>query len=104
MLFKVATCWGRGMISALISRNVTIRKSRTSLRLEQQVWDSLDEICRRENLNLHQLCSYIESLRSKSSRTSAVRTFALIYFREAATEQGHTKAIHGKLAEKINET
>jgi predicted DNA-binding ribbon-helix-helix protein len=91
------------MISALISRNVIVRKNRTSLRLEQQVWDSLDEICRRENLTVHQLCGYIESLRSKSSRTSAVRTFALIYFREAATEQGHTKVAHGKLAEKINE-
>lgn len=90
------------MISALISRNVTISGNRTSLRLEQQVWDSLDEICKRENLSLHQLCSYIETLRNKSSRTSAVRTFALIYFREAATEQGHSKAAHGKLADKIN--
>ena len=89
------------MISALISRNVTIRGRRTSLRLEQQVWDSLDEICRRERMSLHQLCSYVELLRKKSSRTSAVRTFALIYFREAATEQGHGKAAHGKLADKI---
>jgi len=92
------------MIGSLISRNVTIRGRRTSLRLEQQVWDSLDEICRRERLNLHLLCTHVESLRRKSSRTSAVRTFALIYFREAATEQGHSKAEHGKLADKAKKS
>ena len=101
MLFKVANLKGRGTIGSLISRNVTIRGRRTSLRLEQQVWDSLDEICQRERLNLHLLCTHVESLRNSSSRTSAVRTFALIYFREAANEQGHSKAGHGKLADKI---
>ncbi|MEQ8194545.1 MAG: ribbon-helix-helix domain-containing protein [Rhodospirillales bacterium] len=89
------------MISTLISRNVTIRGRRTSLRLEKQVWDALDEICGREQVNLHELCTYIESQRKKSSRTSAVRTFALIYFHAAATEQGHVKAGHGKLLAKI---
>ncbi|MEX2450236.1 MAG: ribbon-helix-helix domain-containing protein [Rhodospirillales bacterium] len=89
------------MNSTLISRNVTIRGRRTSLRLERQIWNALDEICQRERITLHELCMYIESQRRKASRTSAVRTFALMYFHAAATEQGHIRAGHGKLASKI---
>lgn len=86
------------MNTNLDRRNVTINDRRTSLCLEMEIWDALLEICRRESLTLHQLCSIIDERRQGASRTSAVRSFAVTYFRSAATDEGHEKAGHGRLA------
>lgn len=83
--------------SRLVSRNVTVDGHRTSLRLEQDVWDALEEVCARENMNLHEVCTHVERRRSGSSRTAAVRTFVLGYFREAASDSGHVRAGHGTM-------
>lgn len=80
---------------SLVSRNVTISGRRTSLRMEQETWDALAEICKRENMSIHQVCTMIEERRSVSNRTSAVRAFIIAYYRAAATEAGHQKAGHG---------
>ena len=81
--------------SKLVSRNVTISGHRTSIRLEVYMWKAFDEICARENLNPHQLCTMIDDNRHDSSRTAAVRAFAVNYFRTASTEEGHKNAGHG---------
>lgn len=81
--------------SRLQSRNVTVDGHRTSLRLEQDVWDALEEICAREGVNTHELCTRIELRRTGSSRTAAVRAFVLSYFRAAASDTGHVRAGHG---------
>ncbi len=88
------------MESRLISRNVTVDGHRTSLRLEKDVWGALDEICEREGVNVHSLCTLIEQRRSGSSRTAAVRAFILGYFREAASDAGHQSAGHGTLRQR----
>jgi len=85
------------MNSRLQSRNVTVDGHRTSLRLEQDVWAALEEICAREDMSVHEICTLIEQRRKGSSRTAAVRAFILGYFREAASDTGHTRAGHGKL-------
>lgn len=76
------------MNNSLISRNVTVNGHRTSLRLEQVTWDALDDISIAEGLSIHEICSMIDTQRKNSSRTSAVRTFILSYFRDAALESG----------------
>jgi predicted DNA-binding ribbon-helix-helix protein len=38
--------------STLINRNVSLSGRRTSFRLEQGMWDALDEICHREAVGL----------------------------------------------------
>ncbi len=81
--------------NSLVSRNVTISGRRTSLRMEQETWDALSEICNREDKSIHQICTLVEERRNVSNRTSAVRAFIIAYFRAAATEQGHQKAGHG---------
>jgi predicted DNA-binding ribbon-helix-helix protein len=86
------------MNTNLDRRNVTIADRRTSLSLETEIWDALAEICRREGLNLHQLCSMIDERRTGASRTSAVRSFSVTYFRMAATDDGHDQAGHGRMA------
>ncbi len=82
---------------ALENRNVTVAGRRTSIRLEPDMWHALAEICERENVSLHQVCTRVASGRlCLSSLTAAVRVFILNYYRFAATEQGHQMAGHGR--------
>ena len=83
--------------STLINRNVFIDRRRTSIRLEPAMWDSLAEICRREDMSLHEICGLIDARRHASSLTAAIRVFALTYYRVAATEDGHARSGHGLL-------
>lgn len=83
--------------SRLQSRNVTVDGHRTSLRLETDVWDALEEICTRESLSVHEVCTLVEQQRIGSSRTAAVRAFILGYYREAASDTGHSRAGHGAM-------
>ena len=85
--------------SKLQSRNVTVNGHRTSLRLEQDVWEALEEVCARESLSVHELCTQIEVRRTGSSRTAAVRAFVLGYFRAAASDTGHVRAGHGTMGQ-----
>lgn len=87
----------RGDGSTLVNRNVIVGRRRTSLRLEPAMWESLAEICRREDISLHDLCTLIDRRRHASSLTAAIRVFILAYFRAAATEAGHASVGHGTL-------
>lgn len=66
------------------------------------MWDALKDIARREGATIHDLCSLVSKRkRDESSLTAAVRVFVMLYFRAAATEEGHTKAGHGAIARMI---
>jgi predicted DNA-binding ribbon-helix-helix protein len=85
-----------GLKSSLISRNITLNGHRTSMRLEPAMWNALIEICRREKLSIHQICSMVAQHKAQeTSFTAAVRVFAMSYYKAAATEDGHQKAGHG---------
>ena len=85
-----------GKVSTLISRNVTIGGHRTSCRLEPFMWDALYDICARERVTIHSLCTRISERKdANTSLTAAIRVFALAYFRAASTEEGHMRASHG---------
>jgi predicted DNA-binding ribbon-helix-helix protein len=81
--------------STLVNRNVTVSGHRTSIRLEPEMWQALQEICVRENVSLHAVVSSIAEEREASSLTSSIRAYLLRYFRLAATEDGHRRAGHG---------
>ncbi len=83
--------------SRLINRNVTALRGRTSMRLEPELWEALSEICQRENVTLADLIKDIERHGHPGGRTSAVRVHVMKYFREAASEEGHSTAGHGAL-------
>ena len=82
--------------SSLVSRNITVLGRRTSVRLEPEMWRELKNISKRERCTIHDLCSLI-SLRKadNTSLTAAIRVFLMLYFRAAATENGHSQAGHG---------
>lgn len=81
--------------SRLVNRNVTSSLGRTSMRLEPELWAALEEICHREGVTLADLVQRIERGGHPGGRTSAVRVYALTYFRTAANEAGHRAAGHG---------
>jgi predicted DNA-binding ribbon-helix-helix protein len=83
--------------SRLINRNIVAARGRSSMRLEPEIWDALQEICRRERLVMGDLVRRVEQGVSAGGRTSAVRVYAFAYFRAAATEDGHKAAGHGQL-------
>jgi len=66
------------------------------MRLEQEMWEALQEICRREEMTVHEVCSLIDERRGISSLTAAMRVFILMYYRSAATDEGHLTAGHGQ--------
>lgn len=82
--------------STLVGKNITILGRRTSVRLEPEMWDILNEVAEREQTSIHELCSLI-ALRKKAnaSLTSSIRVFLLLYFRASSTNEGHTRARHG---------
>lgn len=82
--------------SSLVSRNITIMKRRTSVRLEPEMWSALREIAKREKCTIHDLCTLISVRKSPAtSLTAAIRVFLMLYFRAAANEEGHMRAGHG---------
>ena len=83
------------MTSRLVNRNVTANRGRTSMRLEPELWDALQEICDRERLTMGEVVRRIEKRGHPGGRTSAVRVHVLEYFRRAATEAGHRAAGQG---------
>lgn len=84
--------------SALVSRNVTVLGRRTSIRLETQMWNAIREIADREHCSVHELCSLIATRRKSGlSLTASIRIFLMLYFKAAATEEGHARAGHGGL-------
>ncbi len=81
--------------SRLVNRNVVAERGRTSMRLEPELWDALNEICEREERDMSTVVRQVEAAGHAGGRTSAIRVFILNYFRTAATEPGHAGVGHG---------
>jgi predicted DNA-binding ribbon-helix-helix protein len=82
--------------SSLISRNITVRGHRTSIRLEPEMWDAIKDISKRESTTIHNICSLISIRKSDdTSLTAAIRVFLMLYYRAATTPEGHFKSGHG---------
>jgi NH3-dependent NAD+ synthetase len=60
------------------------------------MWNALREIARREKCKIHDICSLISLRKNRhTSLTAAIRVFLMLYYRAAATEEGHKRAAHG---------
>ena len=70
---------------ALISKNVRIHDRRTSVRLEPEMWNALNEIAGIEDCSIHDLCGAVHDLKDDgASFTAALRVFLMEYYRTAA--------------------
>ena len=66
------------------------------------MWSSLREISRREECKIHDICSLIQLRKNpNTSLTAAIRVFLMLYYRAAATDEGHRKAGHGNFKNMI---
>jgi predicted DNA-binding ribbon-helix-helix protein len=76
--------------SILESRNVTVGNKRTSMRLEPQMWDAIEQIAVREGVTINNLCTQIDKRRSDRTLpvglTSATRIFIISYFRRLVSQ------------------
>jgi predicted DNA-binding ribbon-helix-helix protein len=82
--------------STLVTRNVTVAGHRTSIRLEPAMWDALTRVCERERQTMNELVTGIARSRNQSTLTAAIRVFLLTYYQQAATDEGHRLAGHGR--------
>lgn len=83
------------MSGSLISRNVVINGHRTSFRLEPEMWSAIEDICGKENIDIHTLCTWIITHKPRNNRTSAIRAFIVSYLR-SLLDNKVTHARHGK--------
>lgn len=81
--------------TSLVIRNVIVDGRRTSIRLEPEMWRSLQDICKRERCTVHDIATMVAAERATGSLTAALRVFVMAYYRAAATEDGHNTAGHG---------
>ena len=67
-------------LNELKKRNIKIKGSRTSVRLEPQVWEILHQIADEMGCDVNQLCEFIHNRKSEcSSLSSAIRVFLISY-------------------------
>lgn len=60
------------------------------------MWTALYDISARESCTIHELCTLIHlRKRADSSLTASIRVFLMLYYKAAATEDGHRKSGHG---------
>lgn len=60
------------------------------------MWCALKEIAQREKCSIHDICTIIASKKADNiTLTAAIRIFLMLYFKSAATEEGHRRAGHG---------
>jgi predicted DNA-binding ribbon-helix-helix protein len=57
---------------------------------EPEFWDALREICLREGIGLGELIDQAVQARPAGGQNSAVRVFAVVYFRSAASRNIRT--------------
>ncbi len=82
--------------TTLLSKNITVSGRRTSIRLEPEMWMAIREIAMREKCSIHDICSLVTIRKNAAtSLTAAIRSFLMLYFRAASTEEGHMRAGHG---------
>lgn len=69
------------MTPARMTKNVNVDGHRTSMRLEMEMWDALEDITRREGRNLHEICGLVHRRRHEASFTASMRVFIVAYYR-----------------------
>lgn len=79
----------------LVCKNVIVNGRRTSMRLDRETWISLADICAREGLTIHELCSKIDASKGQSGLSSATRLFVLTYFRFVLNKYEKTNNVPG---------
>jgi len=79
--------------SSLVIHNIVVGGHRTSVRLEPQMWDALQDISQRRRATVHDLVTDIDRSRTASSLTAAIRVYIVNFYRAAAVLRGDGQAV-----------
>lgn len=82
-------------MTGLVNRNVVAGGRRTSMRHPEPTWSVLDAIREREKLSMPALVALAEAAHPGLVRSVAVRTYALLYWRDAALAAERSAGIPG---------
>ena len=78
--------------------NIQVGKRRTSVRLAPGTLLAIKTIAELEHCNISEVFSYIYQAKEEGvSNATAIRDFAVRYFMDATTQEGHRNAGHGQL-------
>jgi predicted DNA-binding ribbon-helix-helix protein len=69
------------MTPARMTKNINVEGHRTSMRLETEMWNALEDISQREGRNLHEICNLVHRRRYKTNFTASMRVFIVAYYR-----------------------
>ena len=72
-----------------LCKTVMVNGRRTSVRLLRQTWVYINEICMNENTTIHSLCSRLDQERGRMGLSTAVRMFAVSYYRDKCQAYKH---------------
>lgn len=82
----------------LVSHNVRIQNRRTSVRLEPEMWDALQEVAMLQGCSIHDLCTAVDDLKpAGASFTGALRVFLMEYFRAIAKTNRQVSLVQKRL-------
>jgi len=76
------------MKAAIIKRSVKVRGRKTSVSLEDEFWEALQEIAERERLPVWKIVQAIDLDRQNANLSSAIRVYVLKQFRSADRRTG----------------
>ncbi len=69
---------------SVVSRTIPLTDRRAKLRLEMAIWSGLDEIAKKEERPVRELCQEVDSSRPTTMPlTNAIRSHVLDYFRRS---------------------
>ena len=77
------------MKSIVVKRSLVINGRKTSVTLEDAFWTDLKEIAYGQSLTLSKLVTRIETTRTQSNLSSAIRIFVLKHFQNKAKRAPH---------------
>ena len=84
MLGRLALRQRRTLLpSRLEIRNIVVRGSRTSIRIEPELWEALQEIVDMQGVTLNQLVTQIDRRRTAMNLTSAIRAYIVDFYRRS---------------------
>jgi predicted DNA-binding ribbon-helix-helix protein len=77
-------------MTAMVLKNVKIACRRTSVRLEEELWQALDFICERERITRDDLCTRaFDRKPDGASLASSIRVLVVEYYRAVAAGRYH---------------
>lgn len=76
------------MPSRIIKRSIVVEHHKTSVSMEKEFWDCLQDIARKRSWTLSKLVSQIDMGRTHNNLSSAIRLYVLDVVQKQAAAQG----------------